>query len=312
MKGCYTRPLEIDGDARPAGGGRVTELTARPLLNALWPELAGCRPAARRRVRRPAVGSRAGAVRVRPTASRSGCSSTCSSWSGSRRWPRSTSGVRRHASQGDEALGRDGRAGRVHGARAGPAPRAGERAGGLLTQFRHDGSGFVPRSSRRRRRRAAADGRPWPSTAPARAPGWPADPTPGPRRPRPTGGSRGPAVARSRRRHGRITACRSAPPARPCDRARGRRPPRRHRGGPRAHPRGLPSRRRDRRGRRRVRRADDPRRRAGLRARPADPEHLERPRRGLRAAPERAGAVPLRRPPARGAAAGGPTTRSGR
>ena len=25
----------------PAGGGRVTELTARPLLNALWPELAG-------------------------------------------------------------------------------------------------------------------------------------------------------------------------------------------------------------------------------------------------------------------------------
>ena len=26
---------------QPAGGGRVTELTARPLLNALWPELAG-------------------------------------------------------------------------------------------------------------------------------------------------------------------------------------------------------------------------------------------------------------------------------
>ena len=41
VKGCYTRPLELDGDTRPAGGGRVTELTARPLLNALWPELAG-------------------------------------------------------------------------------------------------------------------------------------------------------------------------------------------------------------------------------------------------------------------------------
>src|SRR3954454_14283682 len=41
VKGCYTRPLELDGVSIPAGGGRVTELTARPLLNALWPELAG-------------------------------------------------------------------------------------------------------------------------------------------------------------------------------------------------------------------------------------------------------------------------------
>ena len=41
VKGCYTRPLEVDGATLPAGGGRVTELTARPLLNALWPELAG-------------------------------------------------------------------------------------------------------------------------------------------------------------------------------------------------------------------------------------------------------------------------------
>src|SRR5918998_5575832 len=41
VKGCYMRPLEVDGRAQSAGGGRVTELTARPLLNALWPELAG-------------------------------------------------------------------------------------------------------------------------------------------------------------------------------------------------------------------------------------------------------------------------------
>ncbi|HYO37155.1 MAG TPA: glucosyl-3-phosphoglycerate synthase, partial [Geodermatophilus sp.] len=41
VKGCDTRPLEVDGSSVPAGGGRVTELTARPLLNALWPELAG-------------------------------------------------------------------------------------------------------------------------------------------------------------------------------------------------------------------------------------------------------------------------------
>src|SRR3954464_3799090 len=41
VKGCYTRPLEIDGHVQATGEGRVTELTARPLLNALWPELAG-------------------------------------------------------------------------------------------------------------------------------------------------------------------------------------------------------------------------------------------------------------------------------
>ena len=41
VKGCYTRPLELRGESSPTGGGRVTELTARPLLNALWPELAG-------------------------------------------------------------------------------------------------------------------------------------------------------------------------------------------------------------------------------------------------------------------------------
>ncbi|SEH03259.1 glucosyl-3-phosphoglycerate synthase [Nonomuraea solani] len=36
-KGCYDRPL----NGAPNGGGRVTELVARPLLNLHWPELAG-------------------------------------------------------------------------------------------------------------------------------------------------------------------------------------------------------------------------------------------------------------------------------
>jgi glucosyl-3-phosphoglycerate synthase len=41
VKGFYRRPFRV-GDARmPDGGGRVTELTARPLLNAFYPELAG-------------------------------------------------------------------------------------------------------------------------------------------------------------------------------------------------------------------------------------------------------------------------------
>lgn len=40
-KAAYDRPLRLgDGPARPTGGGRVTELTARPLLASFWPELA--------------------------------------------------------------------------------------------------------------------------------------------------------------------------------------------------------------------------------------------------------------------------------
>ena len=41
VKGFYERPLEAGGVLQATGGGRVTELTARPLLNLFWPELAG-------------------------------------------------------------------------------------------------------------------------------------------------------------------------------------------------------------------------------------------------------------------------------
>lgn len=41
VKGFYRRPLEVAGRLQPEGGGRVTELTARPLLNLMFPELAG-------------------------------------------------------------------------------------------------------------------------------------------------------------------------------------------------------------------------------------------------------------------------------
>ncbi|MGH4007068.1 MAG: glucosyl-3-phosphoglycerate synthase [Pseudonocardiaceae bacterium] len=41
VKGFYRRPLRIDSIEVGTGGGRVTELLARPLLNALRPELAG-------------------------------------------------------------------------------------------------------------------------------------------------------------------------------------------------------------------------------------------------------------------------------
>lgn len=41
VKGCYDRPLADRTTVLPSGGGRVTELVARPLIDAWWPELAG-------------------------------------------------------------------------------------------------------------------------------------------------------------------------------------------------------------------------------------------------------------------------------
>jgi hypothetical protein len=41
VKGFYRRPLKVGGKIQAGGGGRVTELTARPLLNLFYPELSG-------------------------------------------------------------------------------------------------------------------------------------------------------------------------------------------------------------------------------------------------------------------------------
>jgi glucosyl-3-phosphoglycerate synthase len=41
VKGLYDRPLATADEIAPTGGGRVTELMARPLIGALWPHLAG-------------------------------------------------------------------------------------------------------------------------------------------------------------------------------------------------------------------------------------------------------------------------------
>ncbi len=143
VKGCYTRPLEIDGVSAPAGGGRVTELTARPLLNVLWPELAG--------FVQPLGGEYAGrrsALERVPFAGGYGVEIgllvDLLGLVGLGALAQVDLGVRRHSSQSQEALG--AMAGQVVAtalARAGSAPAV----GGLLTQFRHDGTGFVPRST---------------------------------------------------------------------------------------------------------------------------------------------------------------------
>jgi hypothetical protein len=41
VKGFYRRPLRSGGKMQAGGGGRVTELTARPLLNLFYPEISG-------------------------------------------------------------------------------------------------------------------------------------------------------------------------------------------------------------------------------------------------------------------------------
>jgi glucosyl-3-phosphoglycerate synthase len=149
VKGCYTRPLEVAGGTVPAGGGRVTELTARPLLNALWPELAGfVQPlggeyAGRRSVLEQVPFVSGYGVEV-------GLLVDLLALTGLGALAQVDLGVRRHTSQSQEALGR--MAGQVVStvlSRAGQRGAASLRddAGGLLTQFRHDGSGFVPHST---------------------------------------------------------------------------------------------------------------------------------------------------------------------
>ncbi len=48
VKGFYRRPFRMGAESSPEGGGRVTELTARPLLELFYPELA--------RIRQPLAG----------------------------------------------------------------------------------------------------------------------------------------------------------------------------------------------------------------------------------------------------------------
>jgi len=147
VKGCYTRPLTVDGVHRPAGGGRVTELTARPLLNALWPELAG--------FVQPLGGEYAGRRSVLeqvPFVSSYGVEvgllidllQVC----GLQGLAQVDLGTRTHSHQTDEALGK--MAGQIVNTLLARAERGrhGRRLepGGLLTQFSHDGSRFVPTS----------------------------------------------------------------------------------------------------------------------------------------------------------------------
>lgn len=148
VKGCYTRPLTVDGEVRAAGGGRVTELTARPLLNALWPELAG--------FVQPLGGEYAGrrsALEQVPFVSGYGVEvgllvdllQVC----GLAGLAQVDLGTRVHSHQSDDALGV--MAGQIVStvlsrAKRGSSDRHRGAPGGLLTQYAHDGASFVPTS----------------------------------------------------------------------------------------------------------------------------------------------------------------------
>lgn len=157
VKGCYTRPLELRGESSATGGGRVTELTARPLLNALWPELAG--------VVQPLGGEYAGrrsTLEQVPFVSGYGVEVgllvDVLELVGLGGLAQVDLGVRRHTSQPEDALGV--MAGQVVSA---ILARVGAELdpSGLLTQFRHGAGGFEPRSTA-----VAVDERPPMATVP--------------------------------------------------------------------------------------------------------------------------------------------------
>lgn len=135
VKGVYDRPLETAEGITPEGGGRVTELVARPLLNALWPELAG--------FVQPLSGEYAGRRRLLeavPFVSGYGVEIglliDLLELAGLDALAQTDLGIRRHSHQADPALGR--MAGQIlqtalH--RAPRATRAGWSSSAMLTQF---------------------------------------------------------------------------------------------------------------------------------------------------------------------------------
>ena len=101
VKGFYRRPLH----GEPTGGGRVTELIARPLISSLFPQLAGFVQPLGRRVRGPARRCSRRCRSSRAGASRSGCSSTSSRSFGLDAIAQVDLGVREHRNRPLDELG---------------------------------------------------------------------------------------------------------------------------------------------------------------------------------------------------------------
>ncbi len=146
VKAFYDRPLGSGDTVLPAGGGRVTELVARPLLNLHWPSLAGfVQPlageyAARRSVLEQLPFLSGYGVEI-------GMLIDVVEKFGRDAMAQVDLGSRQHRNSGDAALGR--MAAQVHLAvlsrlhRHGRALLTGEPAM-LITQFVREGTAFVP------------------------------------------------------------------------------------------------------------------------------------------------------------------------
>ena len=91
VKGFYRRPFRVGEVTLPDGGGRVTELTARPLLNLFYPDLAAVEQPLAGRDRGAARAARAAPVRDRLRRRHRAADRRLPSRRPRRRLPRSTS-----------------------------------------------------------------------------------------------------------------------------------------------------------------------------------------------------------------------------
>lgn len=149
VKAFYDRPLLSRTEVLPAGGGRVTELVARPLLNLHWPQLAGfVQPLAGEYAGRRALLERIPFVSgygveiamLVDVVERVGLDAMA----------QVDLGLREHRNSGDAALGR--MAAQVHLALLSRLERYGrllltDQPAQLLTQFVREGDSFVPDTS---------------------------------------------------------------------------------------------------------------------------------------------------------------------
>jgi glucosyl-3-phosphoglycerate synthase len=142
VKAAFDRPLTVDGILHRGSGGRVTEMLARPLLNAWWPELSGfVQPlagelAATRELLAEVPFATGYALEIAMLVD-------VLRLAGVEAMAQADIGERQHRHQSDEALGR--MAAEVLAAAL--DRHAGGPHADLLTQFRREGSGFAALTS---------------------------------------------------------------------------------------------------------------------------------------------------------------------
>jgi glucosyl-3-phosphoglycerate synthase len=138
VKAAFDRPLTVDGVLHRGSGGRVTEMLARPVLNAWWPDLAGfVQPlagelAATRELLAQVPFATGYALEI-------GMLVDVLRLAGIEAMAQADIGERQHRHQSDEALGRMS----AEVLAAALDRHAGGAHGDALRQFRREGEGFA-------------------------------------------------------------------------------------------------------------------------------------------------------------------------